>query len=177
MHITLGSKNPIKIIALKEVLGRYDLFKDAVVNGASVSSGVAEQPLTLEETIRGAKNRAEAAYVKCDYSFGLEGGLAKIPHTKSGYMQMSACAIYDGEEFHMGLASGFELPKRAVDLLVNEGKDLSQAWKEIGLTTKEDIGAEEGSIGMLTNGRVNRKEYAQQSIINALIHLENSHMF
>jgi non-canonical (house-cleaning) NTP pyrophosphatase len=40
------------------------------------------------------------------------------------------------------------------------------------MTTNENIGSEEGAIGILTKGRMTRKEYTKQALRTALIHLE-----
>ena len=75
MRINSGSKNKIKIDALKEILFDYPYFKNAEIEAVEAPSGVDNQPKSLEETISGAMNRAKKAFANCDYSFGLESGL------------------------------------------------------------------------------------------------------
>ena len=43
---------------------------------------------------------------------------------------------------------------KVIEKVENEGKDLSQACNEIGLSNSKDIGKEEGLIGILTKGRI-----------------------
>ncbi|MDR2189636.1 MAG: DUF84 family protein [Candidatus Peribacteria bacterium] len=46
-----------------------------------VSSGISEMPITLEETMQGARNRAENAKKQeenADFYIGMEGGTTKI---------------------------------------------------------------------------------------------------
>lgn len=97
----------------------------------------------------------------------------EVPHSKSGFMDICVCAIYDGTEFHLGISSAWEFPDPKVTaLMIEEGLDMSQAINKAGLTTNPNIGMEEGAIGILTKGRVDRKAYTKQALRTALIHLE-----
>lgn len=173
MKVFVGSKNLNKIKAVEESLEDYDFFKGCVVVGKAVSSGISEQPKTLEETILGAKNRARNVHEDNEYSFGIEGGLMKVPHTKTGFMNVCVCAIYDGALYHIGMSSAFESPKEVMDLILEEGLDMAQAYYKAGFTDNPNLGSAEGAIGLLTKGRLLRKGYSQQAIQTALIHLEN----
>ncbi len=178
MQINVGSRNPNKVAAVAEIVKNYPLFESVQVQGVAVSSGVAEQPLGLEETIRGARARALAAYqLGADYGFGLESGLIPVPYAKTGYMDVTACVIYDGQEYHQGLSGSFEYPKETTRLVLKEKMDISSAFRKQGLTDKARVGAEEGAIGVLTKGRLPRQAYSQQAITMALIHLENEELY
>jgi non-canonical (house-cleaning) NTP pyrophosphatase len=97
----------------------------------------------------------------------------EVPDTKSGYMDVCVCAIYDGKEFHLGLSSGWEFPdKKITELMIKDGLDMSQAINKAGLTKDPKIGSSEGAIGILTRGRLTRKEYTKQALRTALIHLD-----
>jgi inosine/xanthosine triphosphatase len=173
MRICVGSKNKVKLESVKEVIQDYDFLKSAEVIGLDVPSDISEQPLSLSETIQGAKNRAKAAFQDCDYSIGMESGFMKVPEARTDYMEQTVCVIYDGNEFHIGFGPSFECPQKVMDLILTKGYDLNQACKELGLTDKEKIGGEEGIVGLLTKGRISRKNYTKPAIIMALIHLEN----
>jgi inosine/xanthosine triphosphatase len=173
IKIKVGSVNKAKLEAVSELLLDYSHLKDSVVEGISVSSDVSDQPKTLDETIIGASNRARHAFVECNYSIGLESGLMVVPNTKSGYMDVCVCAIYDGKEFHLGLSSAWEFPdKKVMELIINEGLDMSQAINKAGMTNDPKIGSNAGAIGILTKGRVDRKEYTKQALRMALIHID-----
>jgi len=101
----------------------------------------------------------------------------KVPHTKSGFMDVCACVIFDGKNIHLGLSSAFEPPKKIVDLIHNKGMNMSDACLEAGLTTNTKLGSSEGLIGILTRGRMNRLAYTAQAVMTALIHLENANLF
>lgn len=177
MRINIGTISPVKVRAVKDVIADYLFLNKAKVSSFKVGSGVSDQPMSLEETILGAKNRAKNSFDNCDLSFGIESGLMAIPETKTGFMNASVCAIFDGKNFHLGIASGYEYPKKVTELMLKKGLEASHAMKEAGLTEKEKIGYAEGSVGFLTKGRINSEEYYRHAIINALIHLENKELF
>jgi inosine/xanthosine triphosphatase len=172
MVINVGSSNPTKIAAVANLVTNHKLFQDTVVNGIEVKIEEFGHPKTLKDTILGAKQRAEYSFRDCSYSFGLESGMFKSPDTKSGYFETTACAIFDGKRFHLGLSPSFEWPAAMVDLIL-AGSDGSQAFKQIGLTKHQKIGTAEGGIYILTHGKLNRTKLNELAIMMALIHLEN----
>ncbi len=177
MKINIGSKNKAKIDALKEILKEYPDLSDAEVIFKDVDTGVSDQPKSLEETIDGAMKRATNCFKDCDFSVGLESGLMKVPETKTGYMDTTACAIYDGKNFHLGLSSCFEYPPKVVKYILENNKNVSEAFLDLGLTENSKLGADNGAIGILTKERLDRKEYTKQAIRTALIHLENKDLY
>ena len=62
MRIHVGSTNEVKVGAVREVSAEYPCIAGAEIVGVEAASGVADQPKTLDETIRGAINRAKAAF-------------------------------------------------------------------------------------------------------------------
>jgi non-canonical (house-cleaning) NTP pyrophosphatase len=92
-------------------------------------------------------------------------------------MNFSICVIFDGKNYHMGISSAFEYPKKVTEMILSEGIDASEAYSKSGLTDKNKIGYHEGAVGHLTKGRLPIKEYIKQSIMMALIYLENSELY
>ena len=173
LRFKVGSANKAKVAAVSETLKDYPHLAEALVEGIKTDSGVSDQPLTLDETITGARNRAQNAFVDCEYSVGLESGLMAVAQSKSGYLDVCVAVIYDGSEFHLGISSAWEFKDRnIIDSMVNEGLDMSQAILKAGITQNEQIGSEEGAIGIVTKGRIDRKAYTKQALQMALIHLE-----
>ncbi len=168
MLILVGSKSPAKVKAVKGAFGRY--FKEFDVKAVEVESGVNPQPTSLEETVRGAVNRAKAAWKKeCDYSVGIEAGLFKVAGTKTGYMDTAANAIFDGKEIHLGLTPAFEYPKKVIEKVLR-GKEVSDIFlEEWGDQAKDALGA----IGRLTKERVPRSELQEMGLLMALAPIVN----
>src|ERR1039458_7404969 len=94
MKINVGSKNAIKIEAVERAIALYPvLFSDPQTVGVDVNVELYGNPKNIKETMEGAVQRAKKAFIECDYSFGLEGGLIEVPFTKSGFMEVGACAV------------------------------------------------------------------------------------
>lgn len=172
MKIGIGSANKVKVDALREILQDYPHLKEAEILSVEILSGVSDQPKSLDETIKGAMNRALGASKDCNYGFGIESGLMSVPNTKSGFMDVCVCAIYDSVEYHIGLSSAWEAPKKVMEHMLEGGLDMNQAALKAGLTDNPKIGAAEGLVGLMTKGRLDRKAYTKEAIRTALIHLE-----
>ncbi len=172
MNIKVGSTNRVKVEALREILQDYAHLKEATVFAIETSSGVSEQPKSLEETVKGSINRARNSFEDCRYSFGIESGLMEVPNTKSGFMDVCVCAIFDGKEYHLGLSSAWEAPRQVVHHMLNDGLDMNQAAFRAGFTKNLEVGSAEGLVGIMTRGRLTRKEYTKEAIRTALIHLD-----
>ena len=171
--IHVGSMNQTKIQATQNILLKSSIFEGAEVVGVKIEIEEFGHPKTIDETIAGAKERAEAAFPGSDLSVGLESGLIVAPYTKSGYLETTACVLYDGERYAIGLSPSFEWPPEMTKLILG-GMDGSQAFKAIGLTEQEKIGAAEGGMHVLSHGKLNRTNLNELAILMALIQFENS---
>ncbi|EQD61665.1 protein containing DUF84, partial [mine drainage metagenome] len=80
----------------------------------SVPSGVASQPLSAEETVRGAILRARgalAAVPGADIGLGLEGGVDfDARHTRQ-WVLLSVCAAWDGRDLYVARGVSMPLPQ------------------------------------------------------------------
>ena len=79
--LSVGSTNRMKVAAVKEVVSTYTVLSQAEITSTDVPSGVSDQPTSLEETVLGAKTRAERAYLGSGYAIGIESGLMEIKGT------------------------------------------------------------------------------------------------
>ena len=179
MKINVGSKNRTKLTSVSDAVNLYPkLFPNPEIVGVDVEVELFGHPKDLKSTIEGAISRARQAFKDCDYSFGLESGLMEVPLSKTGFMEISACAIYDGKDLYTGLSPAFEWPKKVTDLILEGRADASQAFKQLGLTHHDKLGAVEGGIiGVLTDGKMTREDFMKYSILMALVRLEMPSFF
>ena len=175
--IIVGSTNQVKVQALEETLQLYPCMHPYKIHAHEVASQVSDQPLSLEETVQGAINRAKSSFKDCDFSVGIESGLLKVPYTVTGYMCITVCVIYDGQQCHVGLSSAFECPPKITSLMVDKGLDMNQAFYQIGLTKDQKLGSSVGAISILTDGRIDRISRTKEAIVMALIKLERQDLF
>jgi inosine/xanthosine triphosphatase len=151
MRIAIGSKNPAKITAVEAAFLNHDIEIIAV----DASSGVSEQPMSDEETITGAINRAIGAAEKAGtpIGIGLEGGVHKTPH---GLLLCNWGALA-AKGMTPIIAGGARL------LLPDEVAEKVLAGQELGpvmddYAKKQNVRKNEGAVGIFTNGQVNRSE-------------------
>jgi inosine/xanthosine triphosphatase len=178
MKINVASKNPVKVEAVKEVVALHGFLSGAVVSGFEAKSGVSNQPTSIEEIKDGATNRAIAVFKNCDFSFGIESGFMGIPSkmTKTEFVNITVCVIYDGTIRGLGLSSGFVCPPKVTKLVI-DGMELDEAYRVSGLTNDPRIGRSEGIIGHLTGGKLSRKNWIKEAVQRALVQLENPELY
>ncbi|MEH7463761.1 DUF84 family protein [Bacillus thuringiensis] len=149
MKVAVGSKNKVKVNAVREVLA------EAEIVSLSVPSHVSEQPFSDEETLQGASNRAKLALAegKADIGIGLEGG---VMHTDHGLFMCNWGALATKED-KLFIAGGarMKLPDEFIQPL-EEGKELSEVMEDY--TKQRDIRSNEGAIGIFTNNYVDRTD-------------------
>ncbi len=182
--IIVASKNPVKLAAVREGFEKMfpaELFE---VEGVSVPSGVSDQPLSDEETRRGAASRAAGAAGAApagDFHVGIEGGVEDISENMeeapSG-MEMEAFAwvVVRAADGRIGKArsASFFLPPRVV-ALINEGKELGEADDIVfGRVNSKQ---ENGAVGLLTDNAIDRKSYYREAVIMALIPFKNKQLY
>ncbi|OOG70132.1 inosine/xanthosine triphosphatase [Algoriphagus sp. A40] len=172
--VLVGSKNPVKISSTEDAFTRA-FNKSFLVEGINAASGVSDQPLGDKETLLGAKNRAynsREIFPEANYWVGIEGGLDEDEY---GMFAFAWIYILDRNEKTSQSKTGtFYLPK-AVKELVKEGMELGKADDLV--FNKDNSKQQGGSVGILTQGVVDRNEYYRQAIILALIPFLNENLF
>jgi inosine/xanthosine triphosphatase len=171
VRVAVGSGNPNKADAVRRAFAGFPAFDGATFVSMAAPSGVSDQPVGYEETLKGADNRACGAYNGYHYGVGLESGLVPIQGTETGYMNLTACVIYDGERFFRGVGPAFELPPAVCRMVVEGQCELDEAVYRAGLSENERIGYAEGLIGILSGGAVTRADYMIPAVTMALVSL------
>jgi inosine/xanthosine triphosphatase len=161
MKVAVGSKNPIKVRATKNVFER--VFGKVKILAINVNPGVSHTPSSFGELVKGAINRAKEALkkTKADFGVGLEGGYEK---TKFGFFLSGAVAIVD-KRGRIGIGGGGRvlLPQKIVSEL-KKGKELGEIVDQIQKNTKQKLGA----VGFLLKGHITREKSLEQTILYAL---------
>ena len=129
-RVVVGSTNPVKIGAVRAVIGR--VAPRAAVDGIAVASSVPDQPWGDEETIRGAETRARAALVASDgaaLAIGLEGGVVEAA---DGGLRTCAWAAVLAPDGRRGVGGSLSMPlPPAVAELVRGGLELGTAMDRV----------------------------------------------
>ncbi len=169
MRIHVGSTNPNKVGAVQDVLATYPVFVGAEILGMEVDSGVSEQPSSLAEAIAGATQRAKAAFPGAYLGIGLEAGMIETPG--AGPMNIQICAIFDGTRVHHGFSSAYGLPEHVSALMRDEAKTMDEAVHDLFANHAGHSSKEMGLIGVLSGGRILRRDLCRQAVATAMIHI------
>lgn len=172
MKVLVGSLNPVKIAAVREAFKQY--FSDVEVQGKKVLSGVSDQPQN-QDIFTGAQNRASNVrqqFPNYDFYVGIEGGIIEL--YGRWYCNGVICII--NKEGHVGLGTSphFEVPARILEG-VQQGQEMGPLVDMFtGLkNTKHD----QGIIGILTRGKMNRTQLYVPGVLCALIPFVNKDLF
>lgn len=172
--LVIASTNPVKIQAA--VNGFQRLFPGSELNvvAANVPSEVAHQPLSDEETLRGALNRsanAQAMHPNADYWIGIEGGIQPIGQEMTAFAWI---VVRTRKMIGKGRTGTFLLPP-AVAELIRQGKELGEADDIVfGRTSSKQ---ENGAVGLLTDNVIDRAQLYEHAIILALIPFKNEALY
>lgn len=150
--VAVGSGNPVKVAAARAVLAWA--APAATVEPCVVPSGVPDQPFGDEETIAGARARAQRAReaADADLGVGLEGGVVDGP---DGMRTCAWCVVVhrDGRE-GVGGSLAMPLPDGVAEL-IRGGEELGHAMDTFAATRGTKHG--KGAVGILTAGRIDRQ--------------------
>ena len=165
MKVAIGSKNPVKIAAVREAFTKVWPEKAFHFEGVDVSSGISDQPMSDEESFSGAKNRAERAMkeIEADFGVGLEGGLQQIGEKWFD----CGCIVVVDRHFKKGYASSIrmETPPKMMEL-IHKGIELGKVNDIIfGL---ENSKHGEGHFGLMTKGVITRQHGYTDAVVAAL---------
>ncbi len=173
-QVIIASKNPVKIAAVTE--GFETMFPHMQANyiGISVPSLVSDQPMSSDETLLGAMNRAQGAQTampEADFWVGIEGGIEK---TEQGMECFAWIVIRSLTQTGNAKTGVFFLPP-AIITLIEQGKELGDADDIV--FGKINSKQEAGSVGTLTNNAITRTDYYREAVILACIPFVHSNLY
>ena len=173
MKVIVGSMNPVKLNATINILKK--IYNNLDVSAVNVDSGIPDQPFGLDETIKGAINRAKNAFSdEYDLSVGIESGLMETPNSITGYIDLQWCAIFDGDKITIGVSSGFEYPPEVIKEVLN-GVEVGNVMDKI--TGVEDLGKKKGAVSHLSHDLLDRTENTEQCVLTAMIPRMNEKVY
>ena len=176
--VAVGSLRRPKLEAVREALAaisqRFASHASYEVVGVDVPSGVGHTPLSRDEMITGARQRAEnlltlarQKHERWKYFTGLEGGL-DIVHDRGRrrvFLENWACVLDTAGRESYGQSGAIALPEPLVKKVVDEGVELSVAIDEFAGET--GIRDAQGAWGVLTGNLITRQDAFRVSFINA----------
>ncbi len=178
--VVVASHNPIKLRAAQAGFARLFPAQAFAFQAVSVPSGVADQPFSSAETLRGALNRASAARERlpaAHYWVGIEGGVGEAPEGELTAGELWAFAwvvVLGGEQVGKARTGAFMLPP-PIAALVRQGKELGEADDIVfGRTNSKQS---TGAVGLLTGDVIDRESYYTHAVILALLPFANPRLY
>lgn len=154
-------------------------FNNLVFEPLQIESGVQATPLSIDELMTGARQRAEAAFAigesknsEIILSVGVEGG--SYVSQKHVFLQSWACA-YDGKRRSFGSSGAIEIPQALSDAVVRDGADLGKVIDVFA--EQNDVRSNQGTWGILTADLITREDSFELATLNALAPFFNKKMY
>ena len=170
-RITVASQNPVKLRSSLAAFQQMFPAQSFSLCGVSVPTGVPDQPMSLRQTMAGARIRAErarAAAPESGFWVGIEGGIEDSPLGMSCFARVHV--LGQAGLTGLGQTAVFYLP-REVAQLVRGGLELGQADDRV--FGRENSKQSNGAIGLLTDDLVDREAYYTHAVIMALVPFKN----
>jgi inosine/xanthosine triphosphatase len=204
--VAVGSTRRPKVNAVAEALASIrNLFEDSPefeVVGVEVASGVRHTPLTREDLMAGARQRAEAlARMARDgehpwkYFVGLEGGFDVIPgldampnldvmpeldivreaQQRWVFLESWAYVADEAGRGAFGRSGSVLVPEALAESVVDDGVELSEAID--AFADGHNIRDAEGAWGVFTRNLITRQESFRVAVINAFAPFFNREVY
>lgn len=168
--VIVASLNPAKINAVESAFRAAFAEQEFEFIGTSVASGVADQPMSNDETYQGALNRvtnAKSSTPSGDFYVGLEAGI------ENG-VTFAWMVIESERQRGQSRSASLMLPP-VVQEKLTQANELGDVMDEVFAT--DNIKQKGGAIGLLTNNLLTRSSVYHQALILALIPFTNPEHF
>ncbi len=168
--VIVASLNPAKVNAVKSAFEARFPQQSFDFVGVSVDSGVADQPMSDQETHSGALNRvanAKNLHTNADYYVGLEAGI-------EGSVTFAWMVIESQTQRGESRSASLMLPPVVIEKL-QYANELGDVMDEVFGT--DNIKQKGGAISLLTHDLLTRSSVYHQALILALIPFANPEHF
>lgn len=173
MHVAVGSTSPVKLGAVRAAFGRVWPQVTRRVEGCTAPSGVADQPMSDDEALRGARRRAHHAMAAIggDYAVGLEAGLHRVHRHwfNAGWVVVLDAAGGEGVASTLRMA----VPDTLMQL-VREGRELGEACDLV--FGGRDMKQAGGLFGAMTDLAIDRTGTFADAVVAALAPFLKPHL-
>ena len=173
--VRVGTRNVPKLDAVRAAVSAY--ASGVRVEGASVPTGVPEQPVGWDEIVGGARNRARGALAAgaCDLAVGIEDGLVEMTLEDRREVLNVGCAFStDGVRESIGFSSAFAYPPQCIAPARDERAPIGDVFDRefsaySGETREGQLYAVFAHVPGETLGHLPRSDYARQAVLCALV--------
>jgi inosine/xanthosine triphosphatase len=187
MKIALGSDRAAKVLAVRACLARIstldDRWRDAGIIARAVELNAPPMPLTDEQLMRGARERARAVRelllkegTSAELYIGLEGGFHSFEFDGEWrtFLRGWAC-VTDGERESFGMSPSVIVPDSIARRVIEGKRELSEVIDEV--VGEHDVRSRQGAWGVLSRGLLTRAMSFEAALIAALAPFYNEKLY
>lgn len=180
MVVAIGSLRPPKVEAVRTVVSRVAPFMgfdagEIEYYARDVQSGISAMPMTMQEIMQGAYNRAHDLQMTlrsegkpADFFIGLEGGVFRrvfLGNEGTLYLQ-SWVYVADNEKGFFGSSPAITVPERIAAELRFDNKELGDVIDKY--SAEENTREKGGAYATFTRGLLQRQNVFELALICAL---------
>jgi len=166
-RVFMSTESALKHEAVAHALERVGIV--ATVDSKKLDSGVSEQPLSIDETYLGAKNRHDALRslnVETEYLATVESGLCRVQKDLGMYGCVVVILERTGDKPYVGFSIDIEYPVEVLDMVPS-------VYADVGVWIQEEHGTKEKDpYPYLTGGMLSRRETIETAAFNAAVQLK-----
>ncbi len=137
MKIVIWTKSPPKVAAIEEAVKNCPYFKwqNIEIIELKVNSDISDMPISIEENMLWAKNRANNCKkeINADFYIGMEWWTSKI--WEKAYLFWVVYILDNNWNWHYWFSNMMEVPKYFEEKIYNEWLEL---WPVLSEATKEE---------------------------------------
>lgn len=164
MKIGIGTLNAAKRAAVQHAWTK-NIDQPIEFIQMDVPSLVSAQPLSDEETVKGAINRSRAVIAQsdCEVGIGLEGGVKWVGDQL--YLCNWGALITQRGDVFTASGAGVPLPTE-IEVGIKDGIELGPLMD--AYTNRQGIRHNEGAIGVFTNGLITRSDMFEHIVVQLI---------
>jgi inosine/xanthosine triphosphatase len=187
MVIALGSDRAAKIEAVRKSVARIggldERWRKADVVARGVKISAPAMPLTDEQLMRGARERAQVVRdlllkegVGVSLSVGLEGGFHSFQLDGSWHTHLRGWAcVTDGEREGFGMSPSISVPSFIARRVTEGGIELSAVIDDVA--GERDVRSRQGAWGVLSRDLLTRSDSFEAALIAAFAPFYNEKLY
>jgi len=175
MKIVIWTKAPPKVNAIKDAIEKciYFEWKDIEIIDIKVDSGISDMPISIEENMQWAKNRANNTKkeVIADLYIWMEGWTTKI--WDKAYLFWVVYIMDNKWKWHYWFSNMMELPQIFEERIYNKKEELWPILSEI--TWVESASKKTWAFGHWSDNMLTRKDQFYLAFLSAIPNFYNKY--
>ena len=175
IKIVIWTTNPAKIKAIEEAVEKTIYFKEKEIEFVplKVSSDVSDMPISLEENMAWARNRALNCKkeVKADFYIWMEGWTTMI--WEKAYLFWVVYILDDNWKWHFWISNMMEVPEFFREKIYDEGLELWPVLSEV--TSEENASKKWWAFGHWSDNMLTRKDQFVLAFLSGIVPFFNKY--